>query len=333
MASAQMTLDDGHGAQQVTLTSKNFSQAEETAFLDRNQTNLYDKLDNAGFNTSMLVVSDTITVGPVQVDFYKTTAGPYQRYDDMKKAVRRAIEMVNQDPALVFPNNLLRVFCAEAADLSLGYRYNHNGREHAAITLGRTAVQAAMNPNTKTVAEEVAAYYNPTFSVDSLDRRICTTALHEMGHVFHQIQHLEYYITLARVAELAGQAIDVPSVTAQMGQAHNLPKQADFNPVPTAAQLYQFVRHTLRAGAGVSYYANFSGLNEVVAEVFSALMMGSPVGNDQGVDTNLLNVQANNAEVMATYGVLQGPVPAVAARHVRTRSAAKDKLLNALGRT
>ena len=83
----------------------------------------------------------------------------------------------------------------------------------------------------------------------------------------------------------------------------------------------------------MSYYANYSGgLNEVVAEVFSALMMGSPVGNDLGVDTNLLNVQANNAEVMATYGVLQGPVPAVNARHTRARSAAKDTLLNLLGR-
>ena len=332
MAIAQMTLDDGHGAQQVTITSRNFGPADETAFLDRNKTNLYDKLANAGFNTAMLVVSDTLQVGPVHVDFYKTTAGPHQRYGDMKKAVRRAIEMVNQDPALVFPNNSLTVFCAESADLSLGYRYLNNGHEHAAITLGRTAVQAAMNPNTKTVAEEVSAYYSPTFSVDALDRRICTTALHEMGHVFHQVQHLEYYITLARVAELAGEAIDVPSVTARMTQAHNLPKHADFNPLPTAQQLYDFVRHTLRAGAGVSYYANFSGLNEVVAEVFSALMMGSPVGNDQGVDTNLLTVQADNAEVMASYGVLQGPVPAVAARHARTRSTAKDKLYDVLHR-
>ena len=138
---------------------------------------------------------------------------------------------------------------------------------------------------------------------------------------------------LARITELAGQAISVAAVTAQMGQPFNLPKQADFNPVPTAQQLHDFVRHTLRAGAGVSYYANFNGLNELVAEVFSALMMGSPVGNDQGVDTNLLNVQANNAEVMATYGVLQGALPAANARHTRTRSAAQDKLLHVLGRT
>ena len=333
MAIAQMTLDDGHGANQAVMTSKNFGPVDEAAFLDRNQVNLYDKLDTAGFDTAMLVVADSVQVGPVRVDFYKTTAGPYQRYGDMKKAVRQAVEMVNQDPALVFPGNVLKVFCAETADLSLGYRYRLNGHEHAAITLGRTAVQAAMNPNTKTVAEEVSAYYSPTFGVNARERRICTTALHEMGHVFHQINDLEYYITLARIAELAGQAISVPAVAAQMGQAHNLPKQADFNPVPTAQELYDFVRHTLRAGAGVSYYANFSGLNEVVAEVFSALMMGSPVGNDQGVDTQLLNVQADNAEVMATYGVLHGPAPAAAARHVRTRSAAKETLLNVLGRT
>ena len=36
--------------------------------------------------------------------------------------------------------------------------------------------------------------------------------------------------------------------------------------------------------------------------------------------------------VIGTYGVLQGPVPAVNARHTRTRSAAKDTLLNLLGR-
>jgi hypothetical protein len=234
---------------------------------------------------------------------------------------------------LVLPNNRLSVFCAETADLSLGYRYRNMGHEHAAITLGKTAVQAAVNPNTKTVAEEVSAYYSPTFSIDERQRRICTTALHEIGHVLHQIQHLEYYITLARIAELAGQAVALNAVQDQMGQAHNLPKYADFAPLPTAQQLYDFVRHTLRAGAGVSYYANFSGLNEVVAEVFSALMMGSPIGNDQGVDTNLLNVQANNAEVMATYGVLHGPLPAVNARHTRSRSAAKDTLLNVLGRT
>src|SRR5215475_4839978 len=163
MAQAQMTLDDGHGGNQVTITSKNFSQAEETAFLDRNMTNLYDKLTAAGFNTAMLMASDTVQVGPVQIDFYKTTAGPYQRYGAIKKAVRSAVEMLNQDPALVFPGNALKVFCAETADLSLGYRYLNNGHEYAAISLGKTAVQAAQSPQTKTVAEEVSAYYSPTF--------------------------------------------------------------------------------------------------------------------------------------------------------------------------
>src|SRR5262249_25285886 len=138
---------------------KNFSQQEETTFLDRNNTNLYAKLTAAGFNTAMLMASDTVLVGPVQIDFYKTTAGPYQRYGAMKKAVRSAVEMLNQDPVLVFPGNALKVFCAETADLSLGYRYLNNGHEYAAISLGKTAVQAAQSPQTKTVAEEVSAYY------------------------------------------------------------------------------------------------------------------------------------------------------------------------------
>ena len=123
MAIAQMTLDDGHGAQQVTITSKNFSAADETAFLDPQQD---ESLRPAG--QSRLQHRRARRVGHVAGG---TGAGRIStRRPRDRTALRRheeggasrAIGMVNQDPALVFPNNALKVFCAETADLSLGYR-------------------------------------------------------------------------------------------------------------------------------------------------------------------------------------------------------------------
>jgi hypothetical protein len=35
--------------------------------------------------------------------------------------------MLDQDPAQVFPEHALEIFCAQKADLSLGYRYLNNG--------------------------------------------------------------------------------------------------------------------------------------------------------------------------------------------------------------
>ena len=304
MAIAQiiaMMLDDGHAsAQQVTITSKNFNAADKNG-LSRPQQD--ESLRPAG--QSRLRRRHARRVGHVAggtgagrlLPDDRGTVPALRRHEE--EAVRQAIEMVNQDPALVFPNNALKVFCAETADLSLGYQYFINGYEQAAITLGKTAVQAAGNPNTKTVAEEVSAYYSPTFTVDSLDQRICTTALHEMGHVFHQskkIQHLEYlhHASSARRRELAGPGghrRDLSDRTdggdLQPAEARRFQSGADRAAVVRLCQA-----HAARGRRSAATTRITAGLNEVVAEVFSALMMGSPVGNYYGVDTNLLNVQA-----------------------------------------
>jgi hypothetical protein len=55
----------------------------------------------------------------VQIDSYQTTTGPYQYYDAVEKSLRSGVATLNQDPAQVFPENALKVFCTQTADLEL----------------------------------------------------------------------------------------------------------------------------------------------------------------------------------------------------------------------
>lgn len=316
MPIATMTLDDGAGGNPVTLTTRNFNAGDQDNFLDNNWTSFRGQLALAGFDANNLAISETIVSHGVTVDFYRAPNRPRTKYSDMKDGVIYGLGLVTQDPNLTFPGNRLQVFCSEESNVSLGFRYRKNATEYAAITMGKTSWHWSGDDNTKTVAMEVKTHYQKAWFTSSSKRRCAATAVHEMGHIFHQIGSLPHYILMARVSVLAGQAISIEAVDDSMHENIKAPKLLDFNPQPTPAQLYHFVRHSRRWGTGVSNYAAFNGMNEFVAETFCSLVMGSPIGGDNHVPVTAAH-PPDRTDVLAAYTEHGGPLPALAARHAR----------------
>jgi len=106
------------------------------------------------------------------------------------------------------------------------------------------------------VADRVYDYYEPTTTSSEKDRCQIAQAMHEFGHVFHQLLSPAEYALNADVASQPAAA----DTTAMAARRALLPA------IVTAGK------------AHVSQYAGVAGdaktLNEFVAEVFSGLMMG-----------------------------------------------------------
>lgn len=229
--------------------------------------------------------------------------------DKVRSAVTKALQWIDRSATLRFPNDRLDIFIAEQNGYSLGYRWMEPGGHHsgAAILLGKTASSWSGTATTKTVAQECYEHYLPARTVNALERRIMATLIHEMGHVFHQVDNLSHYILLARVSELQASA----NMAAD-------PKYADFAHAPTQQNLQDFLNDSRQFGNGVSLYAGFSGLNEFVAEVFCALVMGSPIGSDENNQASILmGKNATRAEILAAYTACGGPMPENNVMHVR----------------
>jgi hypothetical protein len=188
---------------------------------------------------------------------------------------------------------------------SLGYRYWDGYHEKVAVVLGRTALGMSGNLMNQTVA---ARWYEK-----NLEGHIRATFLHELGHVLHQCLRLEYYMALARVAELGvGDVITVASridaITEQEGvrEALVLPLNEEGQPPGTTAakMLVQFVKNIQALGKGLSFYAHFQGMNEFVAEMFSACSLGQPYDSPLG---RLNGPFPNDLQVVKAYNQLGGP--------------------------
>lgn len=330
MASVSLTLQHPTSGRDATVTSKNFSADELDAFLTANKTQFVGLLTPffptlaTGDRLAQLPASTTVRSTRTTARIIEgTNANPTST--KAVRAVTAALAAIDQSPTLRFPNDELDVYLVESSDLSLGYLYIEARERRAAIALGRTAVNAAGNAMNYTVAQEVFKYYEPTFTVNGLEKRIMTTAIHEMGHVFHQMNSLESYITLARCAELGSVIRETTESKFEMFAA----KLADFNPRPSVDDMHLFVKTSSVLASDVSNYAYANGLNEFVAEVFSALVVGSPLGSDNDAPTAFSGT-TDFERTLAAYRALGGPVPEQAVCHVRTGQGKLKKALYSL---
>jgi hypothetical protein len=303
----------------VTVNSRNFSPQNLRAFLNANHQALLNQIGNRfgdlgagrlGRYGSAVVRSTTSSAR-----IWKGQ-GNQPNWSRVKKAVLEALQIIDQSGGtLTFPGNSLDVYVDETHNLSLGYAFRiGNGPIRAAIVLGQTAVQVPQTRMNYTVAWEVYKHYRPTKTVNALNKMILTTTLHEIGHVLHQLNSLEYYITLARCSECGGQGDSVNSV--QEKRVQSPAKFNDFNPNPANNVLCTFIKCTRNYGADVSNFAYQSGLNELVAETFAALVMGVPIGSDNHALSDFSG-RATQAQIMTAYPALGGQVPPVGIRHAR----------------
>ncbi|MBL4850460.1 MAG: hypothetical protein JKY65_33500 [Planctomycetes bacterium] len=305
----------------ATVRSKNFAGTYEAEHLRKCKVDFYALLEKAGFVMNGLVPSDTKKSDNLTVKFYKGP-GKNTNYSKIKNAVKNSVKQITSDPAFVFPGNELSVFCAEESDLSLGYLYQIGMTKKVAIALGKTAVQDAQNQMCHTVAMEVHTHYKPAYTINAQTKRIQTTATHELGHVIHQIQNLWKYVTLGNLQMLGAAAVGLAGQENRIGAAGDVmnrtpDKLAQLQGL-TAEGLVKFIMHTQTMGKGVSYYAAAGGLNEFVAETFSALVMGVPIGSDHGNTTTYLEKPyPTRAELLAAYVELGGPMPTGDAIHTR----------------
>lgn len=321
MASATITLPRlSGGGGNVTVTSRNFSAADQQTFRNgnyqslRNQIgNRFGDLDAGGLGQ---YGSDTIIVAPTTARLWRSQNNQ-PHWNKVKKALRKALEVINKG-GFNFPNNRLEVYIDETHDLSLGFVYQHGGgAQKVAIALGKTAVNTSDNAMNINVAWEVYNHYEPTYSVNPLERHIQTIVFHEIGHVLHQLSALDHYILLARCCEVGGTGISVEAV--QDGINQNAAKCADFNPAPTAATLRDFIKSSREHGADVSNYAYQLGMNEFVAETFAAQIMGVAIGSDNNALSHFSG-KATQAQILAAYQQCGGPAVPGAICHVRSHA-------------
>lgn len=329
MASVTLNFTDPVTHAAVDVTSKNFSPGDMLTFRQASGMKLTGLLTPyfptlAHNALSTLVPGQNVVVGGITARLFEPAAVNPNRAK-IVTAIRSALQIISGDGVLAFPNNQLNIYLIEGADVSLGYYYHAAGADTAAIVVGKTAVQRTASAMNRTVAEAVYDYYYPTWSVNGLEKRILTTIIHEMGHVFPQMNALEQYMTMARCSELGGQGI---LGTVQQGFSSYPAKLLDFHPAPTPQEMVDFIVATRNVGGDVSNYAYSNGLNEFVAETFAALVMGAPVGSDQNAPTHFSG-KATHAEIMAAYNALGGPTPNVAIRHARTGQSAKKQFFYA----
>lgn len=220
-------------------------------------------------------------------------------------AVTAALKIFSKSDDLKLPNHSVDIFVAEENTYSLGYLWWDEERTHAAIVIGKTAGYWSGDVLTKTVAQEVYEHYEPAWTVNELTKRILAILVHEMGHIFHQVNSLEYYVLMARCDELKSE----PN-----GTTH--PGFADLRNT-TMPDVRSFIAETKSVAQGISPYAWQNGLNEFVAEGFCARVMGSPYGAGTPVAT-LTGSNATKNNIDAAYRACGGPEPEATICHRRS---------------
>jgi len=281
-----MTLEEfGNDKQRATIKSKEYQRADEMAYLEEQGRTFLNFLKGANFNLDNLVVGATSSVGSLPIYFYKAPGTDGDTFDKMRKATMVAVSalrgIVNCIPVQTAQTSL-EVFCAPSYQFSLGYRYIHGatGAEKAGVLLGKTSVNKASTYENYTVAD--------LRDNDETDNHILITVLHELGHVIHQFQNLQHYMTLGRVQVLGGSA---PNLDEVKNRAIGNPKLKELAAGTTPKDLYNFIQTNKRLGKSVSNFAGSQALNEFVAETFAALAIGLQISND----------------VLAAYVELGGP--------------------------
>ncbi len=335
MPSATITLVEG--PRRHTLSTRDFTQAQLNAFLERNETRLAAQLrplktavvNNAGdgFVPAYPALQDDGTlaaiVGAKTISVEGLTARVFEGGVDehrgkTEKAIRSALSALSKSARLRLPGDELDVYVCKQANFCLGYLYRRNMNLRAAVVLGRPAFEWSGDPQTRGIAQEVYEHYRPTWTVNGTEKRILATLVHELGHVFHQLNALPHYILLARAAEFGG-SFHEDTIEARLADAGDT--IADLNPRPSAATLHGFVQRSRAIAAGVSPYASGSALNEFVAEVFSALVMDSPLGVNNGVPDQMApaitSAAGSSIDVAEAYAACAGPMPDTAMCHKR----------------
>jgi hypothetical protein len=335
LPAATITLTDG--ARRHTLSTKDFTQRELDTFLERNEERLtaqlrplktdtinaardgfveaYPALQNGG-TLSAVTGPTTIAVNGLTAKVFE--GGPNEHRSKTDKAIRTALTVFSASGRLRLPGDELDIYVCLKANFCLGYLYRRNMNLRAAVVLGRPAFEWTGDALTRGIAQEVYEHYQPTWTVNGTEKRILATLVHEMGHVFHQMTALPHYILLARAAEFGG-SFNEETITTRLGEGGA--SLGDLSPRPSAPQLHSFVQRSRAIAAGVSPYASGSALNEFVAEVFSALVMDSPLGINGGVPVQaapaITSTAGTSIEVAEAYAACAGPMPETAICHKR----------------
>ncbi|MEE2788481.1 MAG: hypothetical protein VX589_14145 [Myxococcota bacterium] len=201
--------------------------------------------------------------------------------------------------AFQFPNNEVNVYCTSSkagrsaySNASVGFVYidrkDTSGRFTTALILGDSVIDSQ-----NLVAAEVEAYYQPTFTVNAKQKRALAAIYHEFGHVFHQLHHPDHYAGLCDLARLNQQVKSKASIAGHEAY-RSLPKGPNGNLIQSVCD------GIVDVSKQVSTYAS-SHPCELIAEVFSALMMGVPVAES----------------ARTAYNQLGGAQPAAGMMHVR----------------
>lgn len=233
--------------------------------------------DNAASKT-------TKTIHGLSIEICVEKDEPSKHASNKEKALKDAIKRI-QDAGIMFVNADVKkfrvvyygalatlpsrgaVFFENTTDtkpcvlLQLGTRLAKH------VTVDTTASQSMQGPNAvgmikvaggvrgrppRVVADRIYDYYKPTLTVSEKEKCAVAQALHELGHIIHQLNSPDDYWLNADVA--GGDAMAL------------LQRQAEFDEIKEY---------------GLKFISNYAGtdgksLNEYVAEVFSGMLMGIP---------------------------------------------------------
>lgn len=241
---------------------------------------------------------------------YKANDDPHK--NDKWKRCKEAIENLaaGYDD---FPTDIaVYLHTVEGIELpSLGYALFENDQYKLRIFIGSAAYNhRALHPPTKTYArggytatggqrlvkDQVKDYYAPTWTKNSNHKMALCLVYHELGHAIHQWKSPSSYFSLKDQHEEIGSGRRGEDGKRRgdqelLGWANR--KKTALGRIHDA--------YSVMAEKKVSSWAGAMGLPEIVAEMYSGLVMGVPFGD----------------EAMELYAKLQGPMPPVASRHVR----------------
>jgi hypothetical protein len=212
-------------------------------------------------------------------------AGDYQR---LVGVISTAMDCLLQCPSIRFELHPI-TFVVDSVSGSAGYVVRKSLYEEAQIWVFLGAdVWGAQRTTTGIIANYLHKYIRGSNNYEKSRRRTLTAVFHEFGHVFHQLASPSHYFVLGEFSFLWSKTQGELLKNAPYHELWRL-----FPGFPSVAYMKKFHQGLARyVSAHVSSYA--AGREpEIVAEVFSGLMMGITFP----------------PEVLALYRALGGHVP------------------------
>ncbi|QRN97657.1 hypothetical protein JRI60_00770 [Archangium violaceum] len=212
---------------------------------------------------------EKVTWGGRACTLIRHTSVPAADYVRLKSVLATTMDCLGQCPSLTLSAYPIE-FLIDSTPGSAGYviQDKRDAPKKISVFLG-SDVWGFQRTNTRIIANYLHKYIRSSSEAEKARRRTLAAVFHEFGHVFHQLTAPSHYFMLGILGILQGRG---QSELRKEEHLHSMWRM--FPGFPSVAYMKQFHRGIEQyARTQVSGYAS-EREPEIVAEVFSGLMMG-----------------------------------------------------------